>query len=103
MSHENVSPEEIAFLRLATGLEWKRTAYKNFGACNLKRPTYPFALKLVARGFMVEDPSAHFGRMRVFRVTKEGFAFMGVPRPKRALLDLVPEPAPVSEPLDLAA
>ena len=95
-----LSLEDLYLIRHALGLDYAKHPYKNFTAWNTGRPTYPKAMRLVNLGLFAEDRAADFGKMRVFRVTQAGFNAVGIVRPKKGLLDLVPK---VIAPLPLAA
>lgn len=97
---DDLTLPEIDMIRGALGLHWRRHPYKNRTACNVGRATFPIASRLVRLGLLVEDHAAHYGMMRVFRVTEAGFNAVGIVRVKKSLLDLVPK---VVAPLPLVA
>lgn len=100
IENDNLSAEEVALIRAALGLDTKTTAHRNRTAWNSGRPTFPTAMRLARLGLLVEDHAASYGRMVVFRVTQAGMNAVGIVRPKKTLLDLVPK---VCAPLPLAA
>lgn len=75
-------------LKGALGLDLRRVPYRNRCAFNLRRERIATAVQLEGFGLLVQDRAEHYGSMRVFRVTRSGFALLGVKRPKAELLEL---------------
>lgn len=91
---------DLDMIRGGLGLHWRRHPYRNRVAVHSARGSFPIAARLTRLGLLAEDHAEHYGRMRVFRVTEAGFNAIGILRPKKGLLDLVPK---VVGPLPLAA
>lgn len=88
--------EQRDTLKRALGLDHKRSAYRNRVAFNVRREGIVAAVQLEGFGLLIQDRPEHYGSMRVYRVTRSGFAALGVARPKRELLALAERAAEAS-------
>lgn len=83
----SLTSEETRLLKKALGLDVpkKVTPKRNRLAAHLTGPTLPILRSLEDRDLTIEDPANHYGKMRVYRVTTEGFAALGLKKPRPEL------------------
>lgn len=61
---------------------------KNRTAFNIRNEGILTAAECEGYGLLIQDRAEHYGKMRVFRVTRAGFEAVGVGRPRADLLEL---------------
>ncbi|MCJ2009188.1 hypothetical protein [Methylobacterium sp. J-092] len=72
-----LTPAMRDLLQLATGLDHRRAPYRNRIAFNVKNEGIITAGECEGFGLIIQDHAEHYGRMRVYRVTRSGFAALG--------------------------